>query len=657
MPRRSVQAIATDFEERVRSFFKANKFSDVDGGTNFVLGVQIDACAGYEETVLIVECKTGPSKGRPLLDDIRILRGKMAQIREAAGKDPRYEKYPNFVFVIATNFEIRDIDEREAAGRDRIFLWDETFLSYYEDLLGKIGEYAKYNLLAELGVSPRVSQRIQLPAFRANIGSEQVFVFLTNPKEMLKWVYVARREIGREKYYQRLVNSSRLTSIASYIKRQGYFPNAAVLGFAVEPEFKPFKDVNTEFPAWSQNFEFGSLSFPGTFRSFWIVDGQHRMYGFSRAGAETCVMPFVALHGLQFEQQAQLFIDINKNQKQVSPDLVWDLEGEMRPNSPDGIISRVAKGLNKEGPLGGRIRIPLEGVSRGRGKLKLTGICRAIRKKRLTAQFLPDRVQNPLFENDPDELVRNTTRILTQAFQIADALFDDRNKQEFWYGNAGVAVFIDLIARVCSRKRDTPDSEDFKKYFGPLKGYMERYRTTEDFAKLRKRCSSEGGRDEVVSDLVRVIRKQTNDIHFSPDIPEFAADDRIRSVERQLARTIARLLQNKSGNWFKERVPSGVQQDVKEAKAKDKAAGGPLEEYLTLGQIIEIVGRKDNWPIVEEAFLRGGFGNLEEVRHAITTVNRLRGRIVHGRASLDDADQMLLDGYLQKLENVVRRTT
>ena len=72
--------------------------------------------------------------------------------------------------------------------------------------------------------------------------------------------------------------------------------------------------------------EFGCLSFPGTFRSCWIIDGQHRLYGLSRSTTKNLIMPFIALEGTKLPDQAKLFLDINKNQKPVPPDLVWDLE-------------------------------------------------------------------------------------------------------------------------------------------------------------------------------------------------------------------------------------------------------------------------------------------------------------------------------------------
>ena len=41
-----------------------------------------------------------------------------------------------------------------------------------------------------------------------------------------------------------------------------------------------------------------------------------------------------------------MFLDINENQKPVSPDLVWDLRGTLTPKEPKGIISRIVKELD-----------------------------------------------------------------------------------------------------------------------------------------------------------------------------------------------------------------------------------------------------------------------------------------------------------------------
>ncbi len=627
----------------------------MNGGRDFRLGVQVDACGGFEDTLLIVECKTGPKRGKPLLADIRALRGKIHSIEAAAETDKRYRKYSNFVYALAINFPARERDNKESLKDPRVFLWDETFLDYYKDLLGKIGRYARYNLLGELRINPRVKRVVQTPAFKIPMGSGWAYLFFALPGEILRWSYVARREIGRQKYYQRLVQPGRLHKIAEYLDEGKYFPNAAIIAFNTDPSFDPFPEVRSEIPGWEERMEFGCLTFPATYRSCWIVDGQHRLYGFAKSTKSKLMMPVVALERVSIEEQAQLFLDINKTQKQVPADLVWDLEGEMRPNFHEGVISRVAKALNKDGVLEGRIYVPLQGPKK-KQKLKLSGVCNAIKKRKLTRRVLEHNMYaNPLFHEDPDRMVKNASVALKQGLSAANMIFDSWQKNEFWHLNSGMAIFIALFERILGHLRRKPTDTAYRKYLGPLNGHLRRYQPPEQMKRLRQRCNSEGGRDEVAAEFIRAIRRKTGE-EIAPDVPDFEFEERIVKVERGLAAAVARALSQVTKNWFKERVSQDIRDRVVERMRKDKRTRGAPQDFMTIGEIAQLVKRKVNWPDLEGLFLvKGGFSSSAEMDTGFRTISRLRGDLVHGRATLDEADEILLDGYLKKFESVISK--
>jgi DGQHR domain-containing protein len=567
-----------------------------------------------------------------------------------------YGKYSDFRIVLATSFEIRSKDEVEAKKDPRVYLWDKTFIEYYEDLLTKIPEHTKFNLLGEMSVKPRVKHIVQVPCFRVRKDGVKLYLFLEDPKEILKWAYVARREIGREMYYQRWVIANRLQNISDYIDKEGgFFPNAPIIAFGVEPQFDLFPEVAPKFPKWDSELEFGCLSFPGTYRSCWIIDGQHRLYGLSQSKTKKHLMPFVALEGTQRQDQAKLFLDINKNQKPVPPDLTWDLEGEMRPQSADGIISRVAKELNKKGVLAGKIYVPLLGPIK-RSQLRLAGVCSSIKKQKITERILQyDQIANPLFDENPDRLVKSVSKCLNSALTVLDQTFKDWQKEGFWLRSAGIPVFVALFERIVGHRRKIPGSSDFKKYLAPLKGYMERHRGKERMKILRERCASWGGRAEVAAEFARVIRDKTKDSKFAQDIPEFEFEKRLKQVERGLANLLAKKLGKVEPNWFKRRVSHEIRENVLKTKQKDKTVGGPIQDFMSIGEVGGTLVRSDNWEDLKKRIVgRRKFASIEEVRMAFATINRLRGRLEHGRADLEAADESLLDGYLTKFETVIR---
>ena len=61
----------------------------------------------------------------------------------------------------------------------------------------------------------------------------------------------------------------------------------------------------------------GILHIPKRYRSAYIIDGQHRLYGYSDSlYAETNTIPVVAFVDLERSEQIKLFMDINENQKE-----------------------------------------------------------------------------------------------------------------------------------------------------------------------------------------------------------------------------------------------------------------------------------------------------------------------------------------------------
>jgi DGQHR domain-containing protein len=644
--------IAENFEEAVRKLLRICRFEDVGGGRGFVLGDQVDAVAGHEDTLLVVECKTGPRDGRPILDDIRIVRGKIAKINEACQADPRYGKYSERRYIVATNFPIRPNDYAEADGNPRVYLWDRTFLEYYASMVERIGPFTRFNLLGELGVAPRVERVINVPAFRTNLPDGKVYLFYIDPLELLKWSYVARREVGKEKFYQRLVERGRLNKIRQFIDSGRYFANAPIIAFNSPPVYKPFPETKEHFGVWDPRLEFGSLSFPATYRTCWIVDGQHRLYGMSKSAHTEPLLPVVGLEDLDVAKQAQLFLEINKFQKPVPSDLVWDLEGEMNPKSQDGVIARVAKRINESGPLRDKIYIPLSGPKQ-RGQLKLSGLCSAIKKRKLTSQVLEHDIGNPLFDPDPDALVRRVGASLSTALFAAAEAFPEWQRDGFWFQNSGLAIFVALVEQILCYRHSSPDKAEFSSFLHHASDHADRYKG--QVQALRQRCNSEGGRDEVAAEFVRAIRSGVEDDRFGEGIPDSDLEKRIKRVERDLADTVAKVLGGRTPNWFKERVPEGVRNRVRDLMQKERQVGGRVQDFLSFGETKEIVTRADNWRDLEGTFVvRNGFSDLAELEHGFTHINKLRGRVAHGRAEIDEPDLNLLQGFLAKFEGVVK---
>jgi DGQHR domain-containing protein len=88
---------------------------------------------------------------------------------------------------------------------------------------------------------------------------------------------------------------------------------------------KRANDSNTEV-------QFGDLHLPDKYKSAWIVDGQHRLYGYSliESAYSKQNVAVIAFEGLKREDEANLFVTINHEQKSVPRTLLDELDADLK---------------------------------------------------------------------------------------------------------------------------------------------------------------------------------------------------------------------------------------------------------------------------------------------------------------------------------------
>lgn len=136
---------------------------------------------------------------------------------------------------------------------------------------------------------------------------------LSMPSEVLgRTSFVISREEDPEEGFQRLLNKQRAQEIADFIDAgMATIPTSIVLSAQAVAEFH-------------YNTRKKTLSFRDNPKSFLILDGQHRVYGFKLAKTEIRV-PVVIYSGLSRTEESRLFIDINTKQKPVPNELLLDI--------------------------------------------------------------------------------------------------------------------------------------------------------------------------------------------------------------------------------------------------------------------------------------------------------------------------------------------
>jgi DGQHR domain-containing protein len=164
--------------------------------------------------------------------------------------------------------------------------------------------------------------KTSLAAILATQGSFQFYI-VAMPSEVLRYTcFTVNREEDPMEGFQRRLDENRATEIAAYIDTGvGSIPTAIILSAQTEAKL-----------AYSSRNK--TISFEQNKRSFLIIDGQHRVYGFIKA-SNSIRVPVVIYEGLNRIEEARLFIDINTTQKQVPDTLLLDVKRLLQDESAE----------------------------------------------------------------------------------------------------------------------------------------------------------------------------------------------------------------------------------------------------------------------------------------------------------------------------------
>lgn len=140
------------------------------------------------------------------------------------------------------------------------------------------------------------------------------FYSLTMPSEILaETCFVSARDDDPKEGFQRVLDEKRAKEIADYIDQGiGSIPTAIVLSAQKESDLK--------YIGRNKTIEFKKIP-----KAFLILDGQHRVYGFSLATTSVRV-PVIIYNSLTRKEETRLFIDINTKQRPVPTELLLDIK-------------------------------------------------------------------------------------------------------------------------------------------------------------------------------------------------------------------------------------------------------------------------------------------------------------------------------------------
>lgn len=635
------------FEDQVWNIFADMGFHSMNKDRNFYLPYhksdanltkQIDVFAVDDECVLLIECKStseGPRCGN-FKKEIESIGGFQKGIITNLKKRLNLNNH-KFRWILATNNYYLSKNDQDRLKEFNILHFDEDTLEYYRELTKHLGSAAKFQLLANIFRNndiPGIANKI--PAISGKMGGYKYYSFSIEPEKLLKISYVLHRSKANAEMmptYQRLIKKSRLQSIRQFINGGGFFPNSIVVNIDTRRPLQ-FDQATTQVE--DTESKIGILHLPKKYGSAYVIDGQHRLYGYTDTKySKTNTIPVVLFVNLSRKDQVKLFMQINENQKAVSKnlrntlnsDLLWTDENKTNQVIALKLYLAQKLGEAKDSPLYDRILVG-ESTSTATKCISIDSIKIGLDSSNFfniyTDQTL--RKHGTFDLGDNNETAKLLYSFLVGCFKrVHENLITEWNQGKDNAGyltiNAGIIsllrIFNDIADTIITKKKLDPKSVDMPTfldsvdyYLDPLLHFLQEL-TPEEKLEL-KGCYGTGGRTKYWRILQKAIRNKREDF-IADGLDEYWKDqsktynvkslDIIHKIREWMKLTFKEVLINKYGTneWLKQGIPKSVFTDLhKRATDIDyqKISGEPKTEpwnCLQIGDYRKIALYGDNW--------------------------------------------------------------
>lgn len=659
---------------------------------------QIDVFAKDDETAVIAECKTTQRvRRRSLQKDIEEFANLKGPIAKAIRKHYGDKFKPKIIWLFVTENIIWSTPDKERAAGESIHIVTERELRYYQDIADHLGPAARYQFLAEFLKNQRIPELkdVVVPAIRGRLGGQKFYSFVTTPRQLLKISFVNHRSLNDPDgapTYQRLIKRTRMRQIGRFLTNGGFFPTNLLINFTCPVRFDVVKkDENADVT-------YGHLYMPDRYQSAWVIDGQHRLYGFAHLEPKYLDQNIIiiAFENLPKEQEADLFVTINHEQRTVPKNLLDELEGELKWGSeiPGERIGAI--GARLIGVLNADIGEPFYSRVMQQGITATDQICLTVpalkdglrRSGLLGRAVLKRKVYEPgvLSGTTDSQTLDRARSALNQFF----SLLRDSNFRQWEKGRAGhlctnvaiqgyLMLLKSLIGYMEANKgmdaRELTPQElimEIEEYTDPILKSISGASDSQ-MEKSFKVPFGSGGPPEYYYRLCRLVKQEFSD--FAPegmdDWEAEQSDEKIEIADRKLKELnmkvqsyIFRVFKDEYGTardayWHKGVTDKEIKTDAyKKSLDYDDEDRLPLEHYLDFIHYKKIVENKVHWPMFKPVFdipEVGEKGHAKNV-HWMKRVNELRRIPAHAtderRYKVEDFEYIdwVHEEFMQRLE-------
>ncbi len=674
-------------EDDVWTLLALMGFSDMNSGRQFRIPVhnsdgdippkQIDVLAIDGDTALVIECKASEiMRRRSLQKDLGETRALQDGIRSTIHS--LFPERPRVCFVYATRNIRWSRQDQERAREFHISILRDRQIDYYRRLISIIGPSARHQLQAELlEGSPVQGLRVTVPALRGKFGDKTFYQFAIEPERLLKLAFISHRAkidssaIGT---YQRILKRKRLKDISEHINETGgVFPTNVVVNFRNSRGLR----FDQSGPSADDPTVLGTLHLPNRYKCAWVIDGQHRLYGFSLSDwANKGRIPVLAFENLAPAEEIRMFVEINSKQVKVPRSLLIELEPEMnvsddRPEqSLRNLHSQLAVDLSESdnSPIWGRVASEWDTGTTNR-PITLPQLANSIAESQLIGS-VRSGVLHPgfLFYRDwgttHARALTTIENFLTLFMEGAsDHWSKDRTAGGFLCTNLGIAALLRLLKTLLEYKKERRSEIEYDRLstdaiigtvtdmIYPIIDWFNSAKDS-DMERFRGRYGS-GAPIRHSFALMEIIHEKNP--HFNPSgldayIQGYSnesithAQQLITEIEDTIRVMTIAILKNKYGgeyeSWWRGGVPQGVRGSAAQ-KAETSDEGGPAHQYLDLLDYKKIAELPRNWRDFERVFtIERGARSKRSRLEWMDRLNTIRNRVSHSGRRHVSADEV-----------------
>lgn len=355
------------FENRIWTLFAKMGFTELNQGHDFQFALKdgtiirlFDIFARDEESVIFAKCIDENSIDAGNIDKIlRNFDGTLLQEVYRIVKT-RYKRKLKIKFNIFLN-GIKLKPGYTDQFTKNFMIFESEQINYFFEIAEYLKSSARYQFLSLIFSDQKIDELTKsVFATKGKLGNEIFYTFLISPTELMRISYVAHKSLdisNAKNAYQRMLKKEKLISIGKFINKGGVFPSNIVVNFKTNKSPLRF-DIKEKI---DKDISQGTLQLPSNYGSAWIIDGQHRLYGYTYAKQSSdsfkndkSVIQVMAFDNMSKEKEMNMFVDLNSKQVKIPPNILVELYADLHWKSDDNklafqsLISRLILKLNSE---------------------------------------------------------------------------------------------------------------------------------------------------------------------------------------------------------------------------------------------------------------------------------------------------------------------